>query len=292
MRKTTVKRHQNNPTPIRKINANLSDKIKQALKVIRKKTKVQPSVGVILGTGLGKLAEEIFDPVKIPYSKLPYFPVSTVPTHKGQLILGELNGIKVVAMEGRFHYYEGYSLTDITLPVRVMKALGVSVLVVSSAVGALNPDYQRGDLVLIEDQINLMGVNPLIGPNDDSLGPRFPDMSEPYCREFISRIETIAKQHNIRTHRGVYVALTGPNLETRAEYRFLRIIGADVVGMSTVPEVIVAVQSGLKILGIAVVTDICIPETLQPANIKEIIETANQSEPKMTALVKEFIKTL
>jgi purine-nucleoside phosphorylase len=195
-------------------------------------------------------------------------------------------------MEGRFHYYEGYALEDITLPVRVMKALGVSALIVSSAVGALNPDYQRGDLILLEDHINLMGVNPLIGPNDDSLGPRFPDMSEPYNRKFISRAEAIAKKQGIKTHRGVYVALTGPSLETRAEYRFLRIIGADVVGMSTVPEVIVGVHAGLKILGISVVTDICIPETLQPANINEIIETANRAEPKMTALVKEFIKTL
>lgn len=270
----------------------LSDKIKESVRTIRKRINLKPSIGIILGTGMGKLAEEISARAIIPYSKIPHFLVSTVPTHKGELILGELNGKKVVAMEGRFHYYEGYSLEDITLPVRVMKALGANVLIVSSAVGGLNPNYQRGDLVLIEDHINLMGVNPLIGPNDDSLGPRFPDMIEPYSRKFIRKAETIARKRGIRTHRGVYVALTGPNLETRAEYRFLQIIGADVVGMSTVPEVIVGVHAGFKILGIAIVTDLCIPETLQPANIQKIIEIANQAEPKMTVLVKEFIKTL
>lgn len=285
MRKIISKHRQNSMTP-------LSDKIKQAVKTIRRETKIKPSVGIILGTGLGKLADEISVIAKLPYSKIPHFPISTVQAHKSELLIGKLNGITLVAMEGRFHYYEGYALENITLPVRVMKALGASVLIVSSAVGALNPDYQRGDLILIKDHINLMGVNPLIGPNDDSLGPRFPDMSEPYNRKFISQAETIAKKHDIKTHRGVYVALSGPNLETRAEYRFLRIIGADIVGMSTVPEVIVGVHSGLKILGISVVTDICIPETLQPANINEIIETANKAEPKMAALVKGFIKTL
>jgi purine-nucleoside phosphorylase len=272
--------------------ARLFDKIKKATDAIRKKSSFKPDVGIILGTGLGKLAEEIRAKTVLPYSKIPYFPVSTVPSHKGELLLGELNGAKVVAMEGRFHYYEGYSLEDITLPVRVIKALGAKTLIVSSAVGGLNPKYQRGDLIIIEDHINLMGANPLIGPNDDALGTRFPDMSEPYDRRFIALAESIAKKLGIRAHRGVYTALTGPNLETRAEYRFLRIIGADVVGMSTVPEVIVGVHAGLRILGISAVTDMCIPEVLQPANIKEIIKIANKAEPKMAALVKEFIKRI
>ncbi|MBI4834924.1 MAG: purine-nucleoside phosphorylase [Planctomycetes bacterium] len=270
----------------------LSAKIKEATNTIRKKLAFKPDVGVILGTGLGKLAEEIKVKAVLPYSKIPHFPVSTVLSHKGELLLGTLNGTKVIAMDGRFHYYEGYSLEDITLPVRVIKALGAKTLIVSSAVGGLNPKYQRGDLIIIEDHINLMGVNPLIGPNDDTLGTRFPDMSEPYNRKFIAQAESIAKKLGITAHRGVYVALTGPNLETRAEYRFLRIIGADVVGMSTVPEVIVGIHAGLKILGISAVTDMCIPETLRPANIKEIIKIANQTEPKMTALVKEFIRKI
>lgn len=288
----------------RKQPGTLVSRINQAVRYIRKQTNLPPvrarlarkggtpQIGIILGTGLGRLAEEINKDAVIPYPKIPHFPASTVPTHKGELILGTLSGKRVVAMEGRFHYYEGYSLEQITLPVRVMKALGTQVLVVSSAVGTVNPDYRRGDLVLVKDHINLMGVNPLIGPNDDRLGPRFPDMSEPYNLALIKQAEKIARHHHIKTHRGVYAALTGPNLETRAEYRMLQIIGAEVVGMSMVPEVIVGVHAGLKILGIAVVTDLCIPETLKPANIREIIETANRAEPKMTTLIKELIRIL
>ena len=267
-------------------------KIKKAAQVIRKKSKTVPRVGIILGTGLGSLAGEIKKEAVLPYSKIPYFPVSTVQAHKSELMIGKLNGVPVLAMEGRFHFYEGYNISDITLPIRVMKFLGAEILIVSSAVGGLNPDYQKGDIILIKDHINLMGVNPLIGPNDESLGPRFPDMSEPYNREFIKIAEGIARKSGIRAHQGVYVALTGPSLETAAEYKFLRIIGADVVGMSTVPEVIVGVHAGLKILGISAVTDICIPETLKPANIDEIIETANKAEPKMAKIVREFIGSL
>lgn len=279
---------------------NLWDKINQSTRYIKKQVKLIPEIAIVLGTGLGRLAREIKRPTGspggrsavIPYTKIPHFPVSTVLSHKGELILGTLQGHRVVAMQGRFHYYEGYSLEQITLPIRVMRSLGAKILILSSAVGALRAKYQPSDLVLVEDQINLMGVNPLIGVSDDRLGPRFPDMSEPYNRGLLAQAEKIARALGIRFHRGVYAAMTGPNLETRAEYRFLRIIGADVIGMSTIPEVIVGVQCGFKILGIAVVTDLCIPETLKPANIQEIINTANRAEPKMTALVKELIKTI
>jgi purine-nucleoside phosphorylase len=192
-------------------------------------------------------------------------------------------------MEGRFHFYEGYTLDEITLPVRVMKAIGVELLVVSNAAGGLNPQHESGDIVLIEDHINLMGINPLIGPNNDSLGPRFPDMIEPYCLKTLSLAEQCALERGVKTHRGVYVGVTGPNLETRAEYRFLRTIGADVVGMSTVPEVIVAVHAGLKVLGLSCVTDLCLPDALQPVNIDEIIATAAKAEPKMCQIVMDVL---
>ncbi|MCK5579049.1 MAG: purine-nucleoside phosphorylase [Planctomycetes bacterium] len=270
----------------------LKTKINEAADFIRKKIKIKPAIGIILGTGLGGLAKEISQPVNIPYGDIPHFPVSTVVSHKSELKAGLINGRPVVAMEGRFHFYEGYSLEQITLPIRVIKALGASSLIISSAVGGLNKNYRTGDLILIEDHINLMGVNPLIGPNDDSLGPRFPDMSEPYDKKLIALAEVIAQEKNIKTHRGVYAAMTGPNLETRAEYRFLQRVGADLIGMSTVPEVIVGVHAGLRIFGLSVVTDICLPETLKPTNITEIIATANRAEPKMTTLIKELIKKL
>jgi purine-nucleoside phosphorylase len=251
--------------------------------------KHEPEFGIILGTGLGGLAQAIQAEQTIPYEKIPHFAKSTVTSHKGDLILGTLEGRRVVAMEGRFHAYEGYTMDQITFPVRVMRALGAKALIVSNACGGLNPAYGKGDLMLIDDHINLMGVNPLVGPNDDSLGPRFPDMCRPYDFEFLKLAESIAKEEKISVRRGVYVALTGPCLETRAEYRFLRTIGADVVGMSTVPEVIVGVHGGFRILGVSIVTDVCIPETLQPVDIKEIIHTANEAEPHMTRLLRRFV---
>jgi purine-nucleoside phosphorylase len=241
--------------------------------------------GIVLGTGLGNLAKQIETEVAIPYEKIPHFPVSTVETHAGNFVLGKLNGVPVAAMEGRFHAYEGHSLQKITFPIRVMKELGVETLFVSNACGGLNPQYRQGDIMVIEDHINLMGVNPLIGINDDRIGPRFPDMSEPYDHKLIDQALEIARKENFVAHKGVYVAVLGPNLETRAEYRFLRNIGADVVGMSTVPEVLVAVHCGMKVLGLSIVTDMALPDALKPGNVAEIIATANAAEPKLTKIV-------
>ncbi|HLY08421.1 MAG TPA: purine-nucleoside phosphorylase [Planctomycetota bacterium] len=248
-----------------------------------------PDVAIILGTGLGGLSGAIQAEKKVPYESLPHFARSTVASHKGDLVFGTLEGRRVVAMEGRFHAYEGYSMDQITFPVRVMRALGAKALIVSNACGGLNPSYGKGDLMLIDDHINLLGMNPLVGPNDESLGPRFPDMSRPYDREFLALAETIAAEEKIPARRGVYVALTGPCLETRAEYKFLRMIGADVVGMSTVPEVIVGVHGGFRILGVSIVTDVCIPETLEPVKVEEIIRVANEAEPRMTRLLRRFL---
>lgn len=265
----------------------LKARIDEAVKAIG--ASAAPEFGVILGTGLGGLAAAIQVEKKIPYESIPHFAKSTVTSHKGDLVVGTLEGRRVVAMEGRFHAYEGYSMDQITFPVRVMRAMGAKALVVSNACGGLNPSYGKGDLMLIDDHINLMGMNPLIGPNDEALGPRFPDMSRPYDPEYLALAEKIAKEEKIAARRGVYVALTGPCLETRAEYRFLRMIGADVVGMSTVPEVIVGFHGGLRILGVSIVTDVCIPETLAPVAIQEIIHTANEAEPRMTRLLRRFI---
>jgi len=252
----------------------------------------KPQVAIILGTGLGGLAQEIKQSASISYEEIPGFPRSTVEFHAGRLIAGRIEGVPVLTMEGRFHFYEGYSLSQITLPVRVARALGAEVLIVSGASGGMNRSYTRGDIVLIEDQINLFGASPLIGPNDDSLGPRFPDMCEPYDHALLALAEEQALKLEIRTHRGVYVGVTGPNLETRAEYRFLRTIGADVVGMSVVPEVIVAVHAGLRVLGLAIVTDICLPDALAPVKIEEIIRVANEAEPRMTRLVRAVLSGL
>ncbi len=264
----------------------LHDKIEDAVAEIRKQWDKTPHAGVILGTGLGSLVKEIEIEVAIDYGDIPHFPQSTAVSHAGRLVCGTLAGLPIVAMEGRMHMYEGYPLKMITLPVRVMKALGAELLVVSNACGGMNPNYRCGDIMVIEDHINLMGDNPLIGINDDRLGPRFPDMCEPYQQALVDRALSIARAEDIVAHKGVFVAVTGPNLETRAEYRFLRTIGADVVGMSTVPEVVVAVHCGLRVVGFSIITDMCLPDALKPANVEEIIAVANEAEPRLTTLVK------
>ena len=264
----------------------LHDKIEDAVAEIKKQWDKTPHAGVILGTGLGSLVQEVEVDVAIDYGDIPHFPKSTAVSHAGRLVCGTLAGLPIVAMEGRMHMYEGYPLDMITLPVRVMKALGAELLVVSNACGGMNPNYRCGDIMVIEDHINLMGDNPLIGINDDRLGPRFPDMCEPYQQTLVDRALKIARKEDIVAHKGVFVAVAGPNLETRAEYRFLRTIGADVVGMSTVPEVIVAVHCGLRVVGFSIITDMCLPDALKPANVEEIIAVANEAEPRLTTLVK------
>ena len=264
----------------------LYDEIQETTAFIRKSWSGTAGVGIVLGTGLGGLAKQIEAEATIPYETIPNFPQSTVMTHAGNLVCGKLGNTPVVAMEGRFHAYEGYDLARLTFPIRVMKELGVHTMVVSNACGGMNPQYKNGDIMVIEDHINLMGLNPLIGINDDRLGPRFPDMCEPYDHALIDRALEIARKENFVAHKGVYVAVVGPNLETRAEYRFLRRIGADVVGMSTAPEVLVAVHCGMKVLGLSIVTDLCFPDCLKPANIDEIIAHANAAEPKLTKIVR------
>lgn len=267
----------------------LFDQIEAAAAAIRERWNETPKVGVILGTGLGGFAEQVEDQVAIDYEDVPNFPRSTAVSHKGRLVCGKIEGVPIVAMEGRIHQYEGYPLQQITLPVRVMKALGAETLIVTHAVGGMNPLYQAGDVMIIDDHINLMGDNPLVGINDDRLGVRFPDMSAPYTPELIEVGQEIARRENFGAHRGVVVAVTGPCLETRAEYRFLRMIGADVVGMSTVPEVIVAVHSEMRVFGLSVITDMCLPDSLKPAVVEEIIAVANNAEPKLRALVTGVI---
>ena len=264
----------------------LFEKIAEAAKAIRGQWNKTPHAGIILGTGLGSLVEEIDVEATLDYADIPHFPQSTAVSHAGRLICGTLDGLPVMAMEGRMHMYEGYPLKLITLPVRVMQAMGAELLVVSNACGGMNPTYRCGDIMIIEDQINLMGDNPLIGVNDDRLGPRFPDMCEPYELALVDRALCVARAADIVAHRGVFVAVAGPNLETRAEYRFLRTIGADVVGMSTVPEVLVAVHCGLRCVGFSVITDMCLADALKPANVEEIIAVANEAEPRLTTLVK------
>jgi purine-nucleoside phosphorylase len=268
----------------------LYDQIQEAVAAIKAKWDGTPKAGIILGTGLGGLVEEIEEEASLEYGEIPNFPTSTATSHLGRLVCGKLEGLPVIAMEGRFHMYEGYPLKQITLPVRVMQAMGADLLVVSNACGGMNPYFKKGDLMVIEDQINLMGDNPLIGINDDRLGPRFPDMCEPYSQELVERALEIARRENIVAHKGVFVAVSGPNLETRAEYRFLRTIGADAVGMSTVPEVIVAVHCGMRVVGFSIVTDLCLPDALQPADVSEIIAVANAAEPKLRILVRNVLR--
>lgn len=266
--------------------------IDETVRFIRTKTSAAPPIGIILGTGLGALAKEIAHDVVIDYAEIPHFPVSTVESHHGKLIFGTLSGKPVIAMQGRFHYYEGYTLKQITFPVRVMKFLGVKTLLISNAAGALNPAFERGDIMVMSDHINLLGDNPLIGRNDETLGPRFPDMSEPYSHELIELAEQIARELQIKVKKGVYVAMQGPNLETRSEYRFLRTIGADAVGMSTVPEDIVAIHMGMSVFGVSIITDECFPDTLKPITLEEVIAVANKAEPKMTAVLKTMVERL
>jgi purine-nucleoside phosphorylase len=252
----------------------------------------EPEVGIILGTGLGGLVSEVEVEKQLMYSNIPDFPISTLEFHSGKLIFGTLAGKKIVAMQGRLHYYEGYTMQQITFPVRVMKMLGIKTLLVSNASGSLNQAFKKGDLMVIEDHINLQPDNPLLGRNESDLGPRFPDMSEPYKHDLIDKALAIAKANNIVCHKGVYVAVTGPNLETRAEYKYLRIIGGDAVGMSTVPEVIVANHMGLPVFAISVLTDEGFPEVLKPVSVEEILAVARESEPKMTLILKNLIAGL
>lgn len=263
--------------------------IQEAVAFIREKTEFQPEIGLILGTGLGELGHQIKADCTIPYGDVPHFVESTATSHEGNLVLGTLAGRRVMAMVGRVHYYEGYSMQEITLPVRVMKALGADALLISNAVGGMNPHMGAGDVTVITDHINLMGDNPLIGHNDDRLGPRFPDMSEPYSNDFIDTMEQVALDNGIALKRAVYVAVAGPNLESGAEYRFLRAIGADTVGMSTVPENLVAVHAGMKVVALQVITDACFPDNLKPANVEDIIKVANDAQPRLVQLVTGFL---
>jgi purine-nucleoside phosphorylase len=266
------------------------DKVTEASSFISGKWPLEPKVGIILGSGLGAAAAALADAVTIPYDTIPHFARSTAHGHSGQLVCGLLEGVPVVVMEGRQHAYEGYPMAQITFPVRVLERLGADLLIVTNACGGLNPQYRTGDLMVIEDHINLMGDNPLIGINDERLGPRFPDMSAPYAPDLVDHALAVARRENFVAHRGVYVAVTGPNLETRAEYRFLRTIGADVVGMSTVPEVIVAVHAGLRVLGISVITDMCLPDALEVATVEHILATARAAEPKLRAIIVSAVR--
>lgn len=263
----------------------LAAQIDEAVAAVRSRWQGHAHAGIILGTGLGGLAAEIEAEAVLDYEQIPHFPRATSVGHRGHLVCGRLAGKAVVAMEGRFHAYEGYSFAQLGFPVRVMRALGAGLLVVSNACGGMNPFYACGDVVVLDDHINLMGGNPLVGINDDRLGPRFPDMSRPYDPLLIERVLEIARRENFVAHRGVYVAVLGPNLETRAEYRFLRLIGADVVGMSTVPEVLVAVHAGMRVLGLSVVTDMCLPDALEPASVPQILAHAAAAEPKLRKIV-------
>jgi len=265
---------------------------RESLDYIQSKTDMRPNYMLILGTGLGQLADEMTIETVIPYDEIPHFPVSTVESHAGKLLFGTLGDKEIVAMQGRFHYYEGYTMNQIVFPIRVLKENGADTLIVSNACGGMNPNFKRGDIMLISDHINLLGDNPLIGPNDNDLGPRFPDMSDPYTERLRDIAQNVALNEAIPMHQGVYVALSGPMLETRAEYRYLRLLGADVVGMSTVPEVTAAVHMGMDVLGISVITDECFPDSLQPVNIEEILDAAAMAEPKMTKVIIGVLEKL
>lgn len=270
----------------------MQEKLQEALEYISKQITSKPKIGIVLGTGLGRLVDEIEQEKALPYNFIPHFPISTVESHFGKLIFGKLGDKEVVAMQGRFHYYEGYNMQEITFPIRIMKMLGIETLFISNASGAVNLSFQNGDLMVIDDHINLQPANPLTGPNMSDLGPRFPDMSAPYDKVLSARALEIAKENNIRAHTGVYVGVPGPNLETRAEYRYMRIIGGDVVGMSTVPEVIVARHMDMRVCAISVITDIGDPDNLHPISLEDVIAVANEAEPKLTYLLSTLIKEL
>jgi len=267
-------------------------RVDAAIAAVRAVTDSKFRIGLILGTGLGKLAERIDVQHTIPYDSIPHFPVSTVESHQGRLLIGTLEGVSVICMQGRMHVYEGYSAREATFPIRVVAGLGIECLLITTACGGMNPAYRRGDLMLLSDHINLQGVNPLVGPNVDAWGPRFPDMSEPYDVALRARAKQIADEHAIKLHEGVYVSVLGPNLETKAEYRFLRAIGADVVGMSTTPEVAVARHMDLRVMAIGVITDECFPDTLQPVTLEEVLEAAGIAEPKLTTIMSEVVVSL
>jgi purine-nucleoside phosphorylase len=257
----------------------------EAVAFIKERLPIDPEYLLILGTGLGQLAEEMTVELELPYEEIPHFPVSTVKSHAGKLLIGYLGGKSIMAMQGRFHYYEGYSMNQIAFPVRVAKMLGIQTLLISNACGGLNPNFERGDIMLINDHINFLGDNPLIGPNDPDLGPRFPDMSQPYTKRLLATAEQAALDAGIKIHEGVYLAVSGPMMETKAEYRYMRQLGADVVGMSTVPEVIAAVHMSMEVLGISVITDECFPDALEPVSLDDVLEAAAMAEPQLTRVV-------
>jgi purine-nucleoside phosphorylase len=264
----------------------------EAVAFIKERLPIDPEYLLILGTGLGQLAEEMTVELELPYEEIPHFPVSTVESHAGKLLIGYLGGKSIMAMQGRFHYYEGYSMNQIAFPVRVAKMLGIQTLLVSNACGGLNPNFERGDIMLINDHINFLGDNPLIGPNDPDLGPRFPDMSQPYTERLLATAEQVALDAGIKMHQGVYLAVSGPMMETKGEYRYMRQLGADVVGMSTVPEVIAAVHMSMEVLGISVITDECFPDALEPVSLDDVLEAAAMAEPQLTRVVVGVLERL
>ena len=272
--------------------SDLEARVGASVSAVRAHSELEPRVGIVLGTGLGALADMIDVDAVVPYDELPGFPVPTVESHSGRLVLGELAGTPVAAMQGRFHRYEGYSLKEVTFPVRVLNRLGAETLAVSNVSGGMNPLWAVGELVLIDDHINLLGDSPLIGPNDEAFGPRFPDMSEPYDGELQAMAMEAALELGIRLNRGVYVAVPGPQLETRAEYRMLRMLGADVVGMSTVPEVIVARHMDMRVLGVSIITDACLPDALEPVDVAAILAAAAEAEPHLTRLMERVVSRL
>lgn len=271
---------------------NLMTQLQETAQFIQSKIAAKADTAIILGSGLGNLSTKIVTEFEIPYSSIPNFPVSTVEGHKGRLILGTLNGQKVWVLEGRFHFYEGYSPEQVSFPVRVLKLLGVQNLILSNAAGGVNPDYQVGDLMIIKDHISFFTINPLIGKNESALGTRFPDMSEPYAQEFIDKAKAIAATHQIKVHEGVYVGVTGPTFETRAEYKLIKFVGGDVVGMSTVQENIAAVHCGMRVFAISVVTDLGIREDNNVITHQEVLEAANAAEPKLTLIISDLVKAI
>ncbi|AKP52063.1 purine-nucleoside phosphorylase [Cyclobacterium amurskyense] len=267
------------------------EKINQAVAYLKEKISQSPDTGIVLGTGLGGLLHDIEIITEIPYQEIPHFPIATVTSHQGKLILGRVENKIILAMKGRFHYYEGYSMKEVTFPIRIMKMLGIQTLMLSNASGGLNPEFEIGDIMVIEDHIDLFPENPLRGQNLDQFGDRFPDMSEAYCKEMIQLASEIAQQNNISLRKGVYAGVQGPNLETPAEYRYLRTIGADAVGMSTVPEVIVAAQSGMKVFAVSAITDLCTPGNIKKINLPDILQAAAKAEPSMRKVLLTLLKS-